>query len=300
MNTECPELLFGPYRPPLLMKDDRAMCLDRDRDVVIVGWSDAPISWPLCSVPRREGCLSPFVEEELARAICHESAQALYYWWGVSKRIVTRWRKNQGITRMDSEGSCRLILAASEHLRQGDPTGAYETKELSSAFHHPAVDWHNGTVGRAPRWGLVRSRLLAGCRPAWGKRNDFPFSKKRKGLAWTDADGVNRFGIPGRTEDKRRKPAPVTPAPSQTEENVLAGPLPRHQTDWRASWAPRKWAEATSGTDWMPALDRALMHRVSSRFGLNLLADRQPFEMGDLVWAAMTQLEAFSSLTPRN
>jgi hypothetical protein len=55
---------------------------------------------------------SLLVEDELARAIRHESAQALCYWWGVSSRIVWRWRRSLGVARMDSEGSVRLILAA--------------------------------------------------------------------------------------------------------------------------------------------------------------------------------------------
>jgi hypothetical protein len=115
MKPERPELLFGPYRPPLLRKGDRTACLDRDCDVVITGWSDAPISWPLCRpLERRGGPRAVLVDEELVRAICHESAQALSYWWGVSSRIVVRWRRNQDITRMDSEGSRLLILAAGE------------------------------------------------------------------------------------------------------------------------------------------------------------------------------------------
>jgi hypothetical protein len=57
---------------------------------------------------------SLLVDDELARAIRHESAQALCYWWGVSNPVVTRWRRSLGVARMDSEGSRRLILAACE------------------------------------------------------------------------------------------------------------------------------------------------------------------------------------------
>jgi hypothetical protein len=41
-------LLFGPYRAPPLRRGDRAFCRVRDREVVITGWSDAPLSWPRC------------------------------------------------------------------------------------------------------------------------------------------------------------------------------------------------------------------------------------------------------------
>jgi hypothetical protein len=54
------------------------------------------------------------VDEELARAVRHESAAAVTYWWGVSAFTVAQWRKALGVGRMDSEGSQRLILAASE------------------------------------------------------------------------------------------------------------------------------------------------------------------------------------------
>jgi hypothetical protein len=46
------------------------------------------------------------VDEELARAIRHESPAALKYWWGVGSKVVWKWRKalargcdNQPITR---------------------------------------------------------------------------------------------------------------------------------------------------------------------------------------------------------
>jgi hypothetical protein len=78
MNTDVPALLFGPYRPPALKVGQRATCLYRDCDVGVTGWSDAPILWPLCRrLGRYKGHASLLVDDELARAIRHESAQAL-------------------------------------------------------------------------------------------------------------------------------------------------------------------------------------------------------------------------------
>lgn len=50
MESDKTVLLFGPYQPPSLKPGDVTSCLYRDRDVMVFGWSDAPIPWPLCWV----------------------------------------------------------------------------------------------------------------------------------------------------------------------------------------------------------------------------------------------------------
>jgi hypothetical protein len=114
-DRERTKLLFGPYRPPRLRKGDRAACLFKDCDVVVTGWTDARISWPRCrplDVPRSHPSL--LVDDELARAIQHESAAALTHWWGVSDGVVTRWRAAFGVGRVNCEGTHRRMRAASE------------------------------------------------------------------------------------------------------------------------------------------------------------------------------------------
>jgi hypothetical protein len=54
------------------------------------------------------------VDEELARAVRHESAAAVMYWWRASMGAVCRWRKALGVTRTDNEGTARLVRAAAE------------------------------------------------------------------------------------------------------------------------------------------------------------------------------------------
>jgi hypothetical protein len=108
-------LLHGSYKAPRLRRGDRAFCLFRDCDVVVTGWTDARLPWPRCrplDVPRSHPSL--LVNEELARAIRHESAAALRFWWGVSEGVIHRWRKALGVTRTNNDGSQRLIRAASE------------------------------------------------------------------------------------------------------------------------------------------------------------------------------------------
>jgi hypothetical protein len=109
------KLLFGPYRPPALRRGDRASCLLRDCDVVITGWSAGRIPWPRCRAPGTHGGGSGLLlDEELARAVRHESAAAIMYWWAVTDGVVWRWRRALGVGRADTEGSRRLIRAASE------------------------------------------------------------------------------------------------------------------------------------------------------------------------------------------
>ncbi len=110
------KLLFGPYRPPALKKGDRATCLFRDCEAVITGWTDALIPWPRCRALEgsRGGGSGLLVDEELARAIRHESAAAICYWWRVCSGAVWRWRKALGVTKVNNEGSQRLVRAAAE------------------------------------------------------------------------------------------------------------------------------------------------------------------------------------------
>ncbi|MBY0230641.1 MAG: hypothetical protein K2W96_15250, partial [Gemmataceae bacterium] len=110
-------LVGGPYRVPRLAVGARASCLYRDREVVVVGCSDARIPWPLCrAAPPASGGVGLLVEEELGRAIRCESVLALRHWWGVGRSTAERWRRAFGIGRMGSEGSRALILGAIDRL----------------------------------------------------------------------------------------------------------------------------------------------------------------------------------------
>jgi hypothetical protein len=115
-DRERVKLLFGPYEAPPLRRGSRAFCLYRDGAVVITGWTDARIPWPRCvrlEPPRRgPGLLK---DEELARAIRHESAAAVMHWWGASKTAVQNWRRAFGVGRTDNEGTRRLVRAAAEN-----------------------------------------------------------------------------------------------------------------------------------------------------------------------------------------
>src|SRR5262249_20372042 len=87
----------------------------RDCYVVVTSWTDARIPWPRCRpLDSPLGGSGLLVDEVLARAIRHESAAALCFWWRASEGAVWRWRKALGVTRTSSAGSRGLIHAAAK------------------------------------------------------------------------------------------------------------------------------------------------------------------------------------------
>jgi hypothetical protein len=107
-------LLFGPYRPPKLWVGDRTTCLFHDCEVIVTGWTDAPLSWPRCRRVEGGGRPGILVDEELARALRTEASLAVQYWCGVDVVRVWRWRKALGVGPRDPEGSRRLCQDVAE------------------------------------------------------------------------------------------------------------------------------------------------------------------------------------------
>jgi hypothetical protein len=105
------KLLSDPYTPPPLRKGDRAVCLYRDADVVVTGWSDGRLSWPRCRALDSRGHGSGIlVDAELARAVRSESAAAVMYWWGINCSTVWLWRTALGVEGWKAtEGTRRLM-----------------------------------------------------------------------------------------------------------------------------------------------------------------------------------------------
>lgn len=95
-ERERTKLLFGPYKMPRLRYGDRTFCLYRDTAVKVIGISSARIQWPRCRGLEQRGGQGLLVDEELARAVRHESAAAVSHWWGVGMGAVTAWRKALG------------------------------------------------------------------------------------------------------------------------------------------------------------------------------------------------------------
>ena len=110
MIADPHHLAYGPYRPPSLRRGDRAHCLGRDCEVIVTSWTDALIPWPRCRRLDTRSAPSLLVDEELARAVRLESAEAVMHWWGVSVTPIWKWRRALGVTRTNNPSSRQLML----------------------------------------------------------------------------------------------------------------------------------------------------------------------------------------------
>jgi hypothetical protein len=148
-------LLRGPYRAPALKLGRAALCLIRG-EVVVTGWSEGRIPWPLCHPAGRGGRSAFLVNRTLARAVRTESAVALGHWFGVDVGTVTRWRKALGVGRL-TEGSARLRRKLNRALgaaKRGVPLSADVRQRMSEAARaqgrrppRPYPDWRPEELG---------------------------------------------------------------------------------------------------------------------------------------------------------
>jgi hypothetical protein len=162
-DAERVRLLHGPYRAPRLARGDRATCLLRDCTVVITGWTDARISWPRGRAQGGGGGSGVLLDENLARAVRHESAAAVCFWWGASEGVVWRWRKALGVNCTSNEGSRRLRHAAAKVggavMRRRGLTGEECEQRSRQAIRLDLKRFlHLGYQG--PRWTRAQLRLL--------------------------------------------------------------------------------------------------------------------------------------------
>jgi hypothetical protein len=175
-------LLHGPYRPPPVRRGDRAVCLFRDGEVVVTGWSDARISWPRCWLIGTQGGGSGLlVDEELARAVRTESALAVRYWWGVSWAAVSNWRRALGVEKLN-EGSALLRGVMNREL--GD-------RQRGKKLPPDQVERRR------------RTALELGLRPRPGHVNGRRWTKRDKALLGTMWDGELAARV-GRTPEAVR------------------------------------------------------------------------------------------------
>jgi len=148
------KLLFGPYAPPKIPRNQRLFC--EVRGCLKVGsWSDGLIPWP-----RRYRTGSIILCGDLVRAVKLESVEAVCYHWGVCRNVVQKWRHALHVTEFNpgtlqirkqvqtTAGSPARKRAA---FRANHPTAILDRQELLHERAHPLV--------RSSSSELVRERM---------------------------------------------------------------------------------------------------------------------------------------------
>jgi hypothetical protein len=128
--------------------------------VLLVARPDVPAAEQPGAPAQRPAAL---LDKELARAVRHESAAAVMYWWGASSEAVKRWRRVLGVGRADNEGTWRLVRAAAEKdgeaARERGLTDE-ECDERSRRALRLNLARHLWTGYHGPRWTPAQLRLL--------------------------------------------------------------------------------------------------------------------------------------------
>jgi len=164
--------LLGTYRTPRVRLGRVMSCEARDCDVIVTGYTDARIPWP---VGRRKGATAfgPIVFGDMARAVRTASNQAVCHWFGVTPWTASKWRRRLGI-KWTNPGTRRLrsdyfAEPWAERARQkavaknGDPE---RRRKLSEAFKgkprpaHVIEAMRKGRTGK-PHSEEARARMRA-------------------------------------------------------------------------------------------------------------------------------------------
>jgi DNA-binding Xre family transcriptional regulator len=101
-------LLYGPYHPPRVKRDQTLRCVIRGK-VRVAGFGDGRIPWPFAANVNNGG-RGPgvyIVCGDLVRALRRESALAIQHWWGVGTTTISHWRRALGVEAYN-EGTLRL------------------------------------------------------------------------------------------------------------------------------------------------------------------------------------------------
>ena len=105
--------LIGAYTSQILRMNEVVTCLYRELECHVTSWSKAIISWPRVQPIGHHGGSGLWVNPELVRAICTESAAAFCYLFGATEGVVWKWRKVFGVgSRSTTPGSKKEIQAA--------------------------------------------------------------------------------------------------------------------------------------------------------------------------------------------
>jgi hypothetical protein len=165
--------LLGTYKTPRVRLGTVLSDEVRDGDVVVSGYTDARIPWPVGHPRGRGGFPALVVYGRLVQAVRRESNQAVCYWFGVTAQTVSKWRKSLGVGRTNA-GTYRLRSAYTRepwavkawqkaHGKAGDPGRRAKIAAARRGKKRPRHVIEAMRKGRAgkPHPPAVRARLSA-------------------------------------------------------------------------------------------------------------------------------------------
>lgn len=159
--------LHGTYSTPRYRLGQRVECEARGT-VQIVGTSAGRIPWP---IGRKGRSVSLVIYGDLYRAIQAESPTAVAYHWGVSVRVVSRWRSALGIAGKRTEGSKRLRAECGKDLavlKAGKP----RAPETIAKMRVANVGKVASEATRAKMRAAAKGRRPPWLNPAWSPREE--------------------------------------------------------------------------------------------------------------------------------
>ncbi len=187
-------LVEGPYAAPACAVGDKLTCALRG-PLVVVGFTAAPIPWPLGRLGEWHVCRYLIVCGDLLRALEHESRRVIAREWGVRVLRVARWRRAlpdpkamrrlhryyAGCRRLAARKRARLLACAAKV-----PAWRPEGDALLGTATDRALAARVGVS-----YGLVRKRRTQLGVPGYGKNGEQrarPWTKREDRLLGTMPD----------------------------------------------------------------------------------------------------------------
>jgi hypothetical protein len=161
-------------------------CEYRDCDVIVVGYSDGRIPWP---IGRRKGTSARglVVYGGLAEALRRESNLAVAHWWGVDYQTVSHWRKALGVEPK---------TAGTTRLRREYGKEEWFAKARRKAHRKLRDSERCRKIAEALRGRRRPAHIVEAARKAWKGQRHTPQARAKMRAAWK-ARGP-RYDVSGR------------------------------------------------------------------------------------------------------
>lgn len=137
--------------------------------VQVNGFTSARLSWPTRKRPTG-GCRTLALTEDLVRAIRQESALAVAYWWGISTKTVSVFRRALDVPRNTPGTLHRHALVAEPPPPEAAAKGRAKI-EADPAIRQRSVDKRRGRVASVEERQRMSEQRQGRPKPdGWGAR----------------------------------------------------------------------------------------------------------------------------------